>query len=315
MPAVDYLRVSRRRRTPAGSSELWLANDHLLLVMRNWWTERYQRFRLSEIQSIVAVERPSLRALQIVGAIVTASLCALVILSHGNLAARILLGIPLHIALAWQVVDLLRGPYCRVELTTAVSSVRLAPLTRIRAARAFLENVIPLIESVQGPMAPAAPVPPLPGLTWTMSGTPAPPPLPAGPKSGVELILFSSCLVLGIYGVIASRMAMHTLVSTVSWTVAGLPLVLGGMAAAANPHMLTRILGAIAAVTALIYGGAGVTNHFSALFAAAKQGERAVRVTSQLTPPWASGQPLGIVLAIVGLIGLLLAVTRKPEAN
>lgn len=328
MPAVEYVRASRRRRTPAGSSELWLADDHLLLVMRNWWNERYQRFRLSDIKAIVAVERPSLRGIQVVGLILTGSILGLTLWGNRSTVARVFLGGPLLFALIWQLVDVLRGPYCRVELITAVSAVRLTPLSRMRGAVKFLAQVMPMIEAVQGPIAPVIAPPPLPVSEWKIdSGTGAaaftPPPLPGHERSRItimEILLFVSLLLLGVYAITASRLTMPAMVSALAWTIAGLPVVLGGIIAVKNPHLATRVLGGVAAVAALVFGGVSVTHHFTAVFVAAREGEQAVREASRVTQPMESGLTVGIILVILAVMGLVAmalrtAGSREPQAN
>lgn len=311
MQVGNYQRVTRRRRTPIGSSELWLSNDHLLLVMRHWWTERYQRFRLGEISSIVAIERPSLRGIQLLGLAATVTLWVLAIFVSRNIAIRILLGGPLSVALVWQLVDLLRGPYCRVELRTAVSSVHLTPLSRMRAAAEFIQTVTPLIEAVQGQWQPSPP--PLEQPEWTMgapAGSTAPPALPhRSPHRSdlLEWILFGATVLLGIFGLVSSEFRIVPEIASFVWTLALLPVVLGGLVALAREGAAIRLLAAFAAVTAATYGGASFVRYISAVTLAVKAGidpqTSAARDMNQ--QGWFTGS-LGLVLVAVGLAGLFV---------
>ena len=355
MPTIDYQRVTRRRRTPAGSSELWLASDHLLLVTRQWATENYQRFRLSEIKSIVAVERPSLRPIQMVGLVAAALLCALAIFGQAGTARRLLIGAPLALAFVWLLVDFLRGPYCRVELTTAVSSVRLTPLRRMRAAMAFIDTVTPLIEAAQSQWGPAPPPletgwtmsgasgsvvpPPLPQLNIAYmtlgeylkaSGSAVPPPLPqpshAIKAEAAEAILFTSTLMLGFYELVSGLVAVPQAINALAWTLATIPPILGTTLAFRSPGAAVRVLAGSTAVTTGTLLIASFVASFSAITTAAGQGPDAAAI-GRLTGLWlhrlfanairpSLAEPLGIVLVAIGLIGLTLVVLRRrPESN
>ena len=57
------------------------------------------------------------------------------------------------LALAFVIRDIARGPRCHCHLYTAVSRERLEPVNRQRTARAFLAELRPAIEAVQGAIA------------------------------------------------------------------------------------------------------------------------------------------------------------------
>jgi len=304
---VEYRRISRRRRTTAGSSDLWLANDHLLLVTRHWFTERYSRFRLSEIKSILIVERPSVRGIQIIGVAAVTALLALAA------ARRSLLSIPLFPALVWQLVDLFRGPYCRAELATAVSTVRLAPLRRMRAALKFVDTMTPLIEAAQGQWTPE----PIPAATeWGISGpsssNPLPPPLPP-PKSArgttMEMVLFLGTSLVGAYEILSRHVPMPGVVWTLSWTLITIPIVLGGMVAFGGQGGWKRVMAAFAAVSCLGLGLSSVVRYFSVVSSAAKNGFDPYQAIARHNQQSATGDAFGITVASIGLIGLML--TRR----
>jgi hypothetical protein len=53
-----YRRLTGRKRTLFGYSQLWLAPDHILLVKSTRFAENYQRFALADIQAITVTETP-----------------------------------------------------------------------------------------------------------------------------------------------------------------------------------------------------------------------------------------------------------------
>jgi hypothetical protein len=53
-----YRRLTGRKRTLLGYSQLWLAPDHILLVKSTRFAENYQRFALADIQAITVTETP-----------------------------------------------------------------------------------------------------------------------------------------------------------------------------------------------------------------------------------------------------------------
>ncbi len=146
MNHAGYARLTRKRRTWSGFSQAWLASDHLLVVHSTRFTERYQRFALSDIQAIVITEGgrraiwPGLIALfsLILGLSATSSF------GRGFWAG---IGV---VALALAVLDIARGPRCRCWLQTAVTRERILCISRMSTARSFLAKLSPLIESIQG---------------------------------------------------------------------------------------------------------------------------------------------------------------------
>ena len=154
-----YRRLTGRRRTPLGYSQLWLAPDHILLVKSTRFTEHYQRFALADIQALVVTELPDRIPLQIAlgGAALLWTLAALAV---SSLFAKGFFLITGAIAIAAVIVDIARGPRCRCHLHTAVSRELLAPVGRIKKAQTFLDQARTAIEAVQGHIEhlPAEPV-------------------------------------------------------------------------------------------------------------------------------------------------------------
>src|SRR5579862_3831897 len=113
-----YRRLTRRRRTLLGFSQLWLAPDHLLLVTSSRFSETYQRFAFSDIQAIVVTESPD-RTVPQIAAAALAILWTLAALTPASIFARGFFLATGAIAFAAVLVDLLRGPRCRCHLQTA----------------------------------------------------------------------------------------------------------------------------------------------------------------------------------------------------
>src|ERR1700722_14751245 len=66
MASSPYTKLTPRRRTLGGYTQLWLAADHLLLLSNSRFSEQYKRFSFSDIQAIVVTRLPSQIVLQMV---------------------------------------------------------------------------------------------------------------------------------------------------------------------------------------------------------------------------------------------------------
>ncbi len=147
-----YRRLTGKARSFGGYSQLWIAEDHILLVRSTHFSERYQRFALADIQAVVITEEPSRTPLQAaLGA--TALLWMLAFLAVSSVFAKGFFLATGGLALLWVIIDMARGPRCRCHLHTAVSRELLPPVARIRKANEFLAKLQPAIEAVQGAVA------------------------------------------------------------------------------------------------------------------------------------------------------------------
>jgi hypothetical protein len=147
--ASIYKPLTGKRRGLASFSQLWLAPDHILLVRSSRLTERYQRFALADIQSLVITATPDRTVLQIL-AVITA-------LAWGALAVTVAVTFWKWVFIATgavgvllAILDIARGPRCRCTLYTAVSQEPLPPVSRQRIAARFLAALRPAVEAVQG---------------------------------------------------------------------------------------------------------------------------------------------------------------------
>lgn len=146
-----YRKLTPRLPKLFGYSQLWMGDDHLLLVRSSRVVENYQRFAFKDILAIVISDGPDFRALQalaIVAALGWASI-ALAIDSTFGRGFFIVTGVA---ALAGAILDIARGPRCRCVLHTAVSRELLSPVSRRAKSWEVMSQVLPAIEAVQGPV-------------------------------------------------------------------------------------------------------------------------------------------------------------------
>ena len=147
----QYRRLTPKKRSISGHSQLWMGPDHLLLVSSSRLTEKYQRFSLADIQAIVVSDGPDRTILQ------TLAVLASIAWGAGAFAVDLTFGkwffaITGLVFLGLAILDIARGPRCRCFLHTAVSRWPLVPVSRQRTARGFLAAIMPAIETVQGPL-------------------------------------------------------------------------------------------------------------------------------------------------------------------
>ena len=164
---IHYTKLPGPSAGWSGRTRLWLAEDHLLEVNSTLFTERYHRFFLHDIRSIIAqrtktgfywnVALGSLAALglAIAGGFywvgeriwitekVTGDLRVAFRVFAGMFAALALI---LIVAL---IINTLFGPTCRFYIQTTAGSRLIASPTRLRRADRLLEKIVPHIESVQ----------------------------------------------------------------------------------------------------------------------------------------------------------------------
>ncbi len=220
-PPADYRKVSRKRRGPGGSSQLWLAADHLLLVETTWYVQNYRRFRLSEIQAILVTRRPSRIVLQTVLLTLTILLLAWCFRPSAGWFGRIAGGLVFGGSLLAQLAALARGPSCRVTLRTAVSTAPLPPLSRMRYAERFLAEVGPAVDAAQAGIEPLTEA----VLAEVIAAVPAP--APAAPVNWrLQYILFASAMVCGVASFSSFLWNLDEMASLV-WTLTVMVIVLG----------------------------------------------------------------------------------------
>jgi hypothetical protein len=132
--------------------ELWDGRDHLLVVNRSGFTERYRRFRYKDLQALQTWETPDGRITAFLLAILALGFAMVAVLTFGEaLTAGVTGGIAVLMAvlLAWH---LRRGATCRTRICTAVQTVELRSLVRSRAIEKTLPILRQRIGEAQGPI-------------------------------------------------------------------------------------------------------------------------------------------------------------------
>ena len=146
-----YRRLPGRPFSAVSRDSLWLAEDHLLSVQSNRFSETYRRYYFRDIQA-VTIQRmaPISPWTYTAGAIAAAFLAPGLLLEFQRAFFWISGGLFLVITLA--LIGL--GPTCACYIQTAVSRDRLGSLRWIRTAERALSILQPAIEQVQGAMTP-----------------------------------------------------------------------------------------------------------------------------------------------------------------
>lgn len=145
--------------------QLWLGEDHLLLVEWDGYKEYYKRFRYADIQSLTIRKTDERFALNALLAFLLVVLILLAWLVQDPVGTGIFLGLCLIVTLVL-VINSLMGPSCQCFLRTAVQTEELVCLPRVRKAQAAFQRLRPLLAAAQEPFPtapePAEPAPPAP---------------------------------------------------------------------------------------------------------------------------------------------------------
>jgi hypothetical protein len=180
MSGSIYSKLTPAKRSVFGHTRLWLAPDHILLLISSRFAEDYKRFAFADIQSIVVTESPSRVVTQIV--MILAAISWMSLWFAVNLAFfRWTFVVTGAMALVWSIIDVARGQRCRCYLHTRVSKELLTPVSRMSIARRFLATVRPRIEAVQGVLVASHAV-------ETVASTVAPPKIASSPSYIPEVL-------------------------------------------------------------------------------------------------------------------------------
>ena len=146
----------------SGRARLWLAEDHLLEVNSSLFTERYHRFFLRDIRSVLAQRTKTgyywnlaLAILIALGLVIAGAFYwggTQVKDGEGRTALWVFGGTVVGLALVLLIaliINTLFGPTCRFYIQTTAGSRLIASPTRLRRADRLLEKIVPHIESVQ----------------------------------------------------------------------------------------------------------------------------------------------------------------------
>jgi len=141
-----YKRFPNSRTFPAKDS-LWLAQDHMLYVVLWFISEEYKRFYFKDIQAITIHRTPTWKRLNILFILLGggAFLAALVSRDGFDMFFFIVAGVVFTVFL----IHLIQGPTCKCHIRTAVQTVKLTPLKRVRKAKKVVDQLTALAAGEQ----------------------------------------------------------------------------------------------------------------------------------------------------------------------
>jgi len=136
------------------STSLWLGSDHVLQVTRSSFSESYKRCYFADIQAVTMhkskIQLLGILVFTILGLLFCVPGISVLIFFPDIARATILTTLPfLLIPAALLLTTIWRGPSCVCEISTAVQTLRLHSLCRMRKANAVMQQLRPLIEASQ----------------------------------------------------------------------------------------------------------------------------------------------------------------------
>lgn len=143
-----FVLILRGRRV-----QLWLGDDHLLVVDWDGYREFYKRIRYQDVQTIVVRKTAEGRIINGILGGVALMFVALALLMDDSGAMIAFLVIASLVGLLL-LVNVLSGSTCTCQLRTAVQTEELVSLGRVRQARKALDRLRPLITTAQGQLTP-----------------------------------------------------------------------------------------------------------------------------------------------------------------
>lgn len=317
MTPNPYRKLTPRRRTFSGSYQMWMGEDHLLLVSRHWWTERYQRFRFADIQSIVVTERPNTAAFFAVGLFISIALGYLAAAQLASWGGRAAAASPFALAAIWTIVRLLRGRSCQMVLNTAVSKVKAGAVVRTRLARRVVEQLTAEIERVQGRLE--GPVV-LPEVAHTSAASVLSPELPVSPQLAARWLLGASAAAVGVgaFGWISFRVAIPQQLLGWGWMLGATLLALSIVALKRQSR--SGFMARAVAILLVVGGGTEAVITLSAftdtiIRSAQRRADGDTSTTTITQPRWL--KPFANIenpaLAAIGLIGVATALISQRK--
>jgi hypothetical protein len=123
--------------------QLWLGDDHLLVVDTDGYTEDYKRYYFKDVQGIVVRRTVEGRLINFLLSLPVLLFGVLGIEKPGFLFVA-------AVFLVFLILNIAQGATCEAELFTAVQSEKLVSLSRVKTARKVLDRLQPLIIAAQG---------------------------------------------------------------------------------------------------------------------------------------------------------------------
>ncbi|MEN6485021.1 MAG: hypothetical protein ABFD98_09075 [Syntrophobacteraceae bacterium] len=153
---MKYIRLPGSRHGLFSKSTLWLADDHLLVVEFNGYTESYKHFPYKDIQALIARKTSRHKVWSIVLAVCATlplgSFMRVLLNPHAQATFWTFLAAAVSaLCLAFLAVNLFRGPTCVCHLQTSLGLHELPSLRHLRHFRSALAKLRPLVASFQGP--------------------------------------------------------------------------------------------------------------------------------------------------------------------
>ena len=145
------VKYGTRKRHVGGFDALWLADDHLLLVQNNIYTQGYKRFFFNDIQAITIKVTNHWKIYTLCLVLPLALTLLLALLNEGP--ARIAWLCPTLIFLLCLLINWYKGPTCQATLVTKVQSHEL-PVNRLKKAQKVVHHLRGFIEKGQGVLRP-----------------------------------------------------------------------------------------------------------------------------------------------------------------
>ncbi|MFN7922047.1 MAG: hypothetical protein U0Q16_18230 [Bryobacteraceae bacterium] len=312
---MTYYPLGPKRRTLGGSSRLWLAPDHLLVVSTHLVTEKYRRFRFEDIQALVITHRPSRAVIQYALLFLALSFFIGFLFRVQSAGGRVALTILFAPILAALFTDIVRGPRCRCTLVTAVSSLDLPSVSRVRVAEKVVGDLAPVIEAAQPPMPADARIAP-------PRASAQPPEIPP-PKQ--NRWLFALLFAASLFGTGISALGfwyrLPDSVVWLPWYVAALLIVLGGYLVhhyREEVWMPLRIVTLVSALLALGTLGASIAALVHGLSGARPSDPAAAGPMFQTAPDWfihfaRIANPVHGAVAAVGLALAVIALRKERQ--
>lgn len=146
---MGYKRLSKRRAF-LGVHALYMADDHLLAIDGQGFSESYRRFYFSDIRTIVIRKTMHWP----VWNIILASLATISLIGLWLQISRVPLLISFMAFLVFLVFNLSKGPSCVYHITTAVQEERLPSIRRLKKALKITETIRLAVEQAQGSLTP-----------------------------------------------------------------------------------------------------------------------------------------------------------------
>ena len=147
----------RRLRLSAGTasgSALWLAPHSLILSQLHFYRESYRHFDFKSIQGIVLRQTSRGMVYTTIGALLALGFGVLTVEMLDDVYSRWTDGSITAFWLLLTLVNIARGPTCRVELQTAVGRRELVTLNRTRPALRAIGMIAEAVEREQGALSP-----------------------------------------------------------------------------------------------------------------------------------------------------------------